>query len=203
MKILLDENLPHALRHEIQGHDVFTVQFMGWSGLKNGELLARAMAAGFGAIIPAGWTKTILFIVLSPIIGLILGFGLMVAVYWLFQRTPPGKVDRIFRVMQLASSAFFSLSHGANDAQKTMGIIVGLLASSNVLFAGETGMLHHLYVPTADHIPAWVEISAYTAIALGTLFGGWRIVHTMSSRITTLRPVGGFCAETGGALSTS
>jgi PiT family inorganic phosphate transporter len=110
-------------------------------------------------------------------------------------------VDRIFRIAQLASAAFFSLSHGANDAQKTMGIIVGLLASSNALFAAETGFLHHLYVPNAQHIPYWVEIGAYTAISFGTLFGGWRIVHTMGSRITKLRPVGGFCAETGGALS--
>jgi PiT family inorganic phosphate transporter len=162
---------------------------------------AAVAKAGFEAIIPSGWTKTLVFIVLSPLIGLVLGFGLMVAVYWIFQRTPPGKVDRIFRVAQLASSAFFSLSHGANDAQKTMGIIVGLLASSKGLFVGETGMLRHLYVTSADHIPYWVEIGAYTAIALGTLFGGWRIVHTMGSRITRLRPVGGFCAETGGALS--
>jgi PiT family inorganic phosphate transporter len=162
---------------------------------------AAVAKAGFGAIIPAGWTKTLVFIVLSPIIGMLLGFGLMVAVYWIFQRTPPGKVDRIFRVAQLASSAFFSLSHGANDAQKTMGIIVGLLASTNSLFAGQAGYLRHLYLPSADHVPPWVEIGAYTAIALGTLFGGWRIVHTMGSRITRLRPVGGFCAETGGALS--
>jgi len=162
---------------------------------------AAVAKAGFGAIIPAGWTKTLVFIVLSPVIGMILGFGLMVAVYWLFHRTPPGKVDRIFRVAQLASAAFFSLSHGANDAQKTMGIIVGLLASSNALFAAETGFLHHFYVPNAQHIPYWVEIGAYTAISFGTLFGGWRIVHTMGSRITKLRPVGGFCAETGGALS--
>ncbi|HEU6452367.1 MAG TPA: anion permease [Gemmatimonadaceae bacterium] len=162
---------------------------------------AAVAKAGFGAIIPAGWTKTLIFIVLSPVIGMLLGFGLMVAVYWLFHRTPPGKVDRIFRVAQLASAAFFSLSHGANDAQKTMGIIVGLLASSNALFAAETGFLHHLYVPNAQHIPYWVEIGAYTAISLGTLFGGWRIVHTMGSRITKLRPVGGFAAETGGALS--
>jgi PiT family inorganic phosphate transporter len=162
---------------------------------------AAVAKAGFGAIIPAGWTKTLIFIVLSPVIGMLLGFGLMVAVYWLFHRTPPGKVDRIFRVAQLASAAFFSLSHGANDAQKTMGIIVGLLASSNAIFAAETGFLHHLYVPNAQHIPYWVEIGAYTAISLGTLFGGWRIVHTMGSRITKLRPVGGFAAETGGALS--
>ena len=162
---------------------------------------AAVAKAGFGSIIVSGWTKTLLFIVLSPVIGMLLGYGLMVAVYWLFHRTPPGKVDRIFRVAQLASAAFFSLSHGANDAQKTMGIIVGLLASSNALFAAETGFLHHLYVPNAQHIPYWVEIGAYTAISLGTLFGGWRIVHTMGSRITKLRPVGGFCAETGGALS--
>ncbi|HWG53723.1 MAG TPA: inorganic phosphate transporter [Gemmatimonadaceae bacterium] len=162
---------------------------------------AAVAKAGFGAIIASGWTKTIVFIVLSPVIGLILGFSLMVAVYWIFHRTPPGKVDRVFRVAQLGSAAFFSLSHGANDAQKTMGIIVGLLASSNALFAHQAGMLHHLYVPAADHIPYWVEICAYTAIALGTAFGGWRIVHTMGSRITKLRPVGGFCAEAGGALS--
>ncbi|HEV2178695.1 MAG TPA: inorganic phosphate transporter, partial [Gemmatimonadaceae bacterium] len=141
------------------------------------------------------------FIVLSPIIGMILGFVLMVAVYWIFSRTPPGRVDRIFRVAQLASSAFFSLSHGANDAQKTMGIIVGLLVATQGYFAHEPGLLHHLYVTHGDTIPHWVEITAYTAIALGTALGGWRIVHTMGSRITRLRPVGGFCAETGGALS--
>jgi len=162
---------------------------------------AAVAKAGFGAIIASGWTKTLVFIVLSPVIGMILGFSLMVMVYWIFHLVPPGKVDRVFRVAQLGSAAFFSLSHGANDAQKTMGIIVGLLASTNALFAHQAGLLHHLYVPAADHIPYWVEICAYTAIALGTLFGGWRIVHTMGTRITKLRPVGGFCAETGGALS--
>lgn len=162
---------------------------------------AAVAKAGFGAIIPAGWTKTLLFIVLSPVIGLILGYVLMVAVYWLFRRTAPGRVDRIFRVSQLASSAFFSLSHGANNAQKTMGIIVGLLVSTQSYFAHQPGILHHLFITRADYIPPWVEIIAYTAIALGTALGGWRIVHTMGSRITRLRPVGGFCAETGGALS--
>jgi PiT family inorganic phosphate transporter len=157
--------------------------------------------AGFGAVIVSGWTKTLIFIVLSPLIGMLLGFGLMVAVSWIFHRTAPGKVDHIFRILQLVSSAFFSLSHGANDAQKTMGIIVGLLVSTNALFASQPGVLSHMYVPNGDHIPYWVEIGAYTAISLGTLFGGWRIVHTMGSRITRLRPVGGFCAETGGALS--
>jgi hypothetical protein len=113
--------------------------------------------AGFGAIIASGWTKTLIFIVLSPLIGFILGFGIMVAVFWLFKRVAPARVDRVFRAAQLASSAFFSLSHGANDAQKTMGIIVGLLVSSNHLFVNETGWMHAMYVPTADTIPFWVD----------------------------------------------
>jgi PiT family inorganic phosphate transporter len=180
-----------------------------WYGLPSssshallGGYAGAAMAkAGFGAIILSGWTKTIIFIVLSPLIGMLLGYALMVAVYWLFRRTSPHKVDGVFRRAQLLSAAFFSLSHGANDAQKTMGIIVGLLVSAQAYFANQTGLLRHLYLTTTDHIPYWVEIGAYTAIALGTLFGGWRIVHTMGSRITKLRPVGGFCAETAGALS--
>lgn len=147
------------------------------------------------------WTETLAFIVLSPVIGMALGFALMVLVYWIFRRTSPARVDRTFRGLQLASSALFSLSHGGNDAQKTMGIIVGLLVSTQALFQGQTGFLHHLYLTNADHVPFWVEVCAYTMISLGTLFGGWRIVHTMGSRITRLRPVGGFCAETGGALS--
>jgi len=162
---------------------------------------AAVAKAGFRAIIFSGWTKTLLFIVLSPLIGMALGFALMVLVMWLFHRVSPYRVDRFFRAAQLASSAFFSLSHGANDAQKTMGIIVGLLVSSQALFAHAGGAMGHLYVTNADHIPYWVEICAYSAIALGTLFGGWRIVYTMGSRITKLRPVGGFCAETAGALS--
>ena len=162
---------------------------------------AAVAKAGFRAIIASGWTKTLIFIVLSPLIGFALGYLLMVLVLWLFHRVTPYKVDRFFRGAQLASSAFFSLSHGANDAQKTMGIVVGLLFSSRALFAGQTGWMANLYVESADHIPYWVEILAYTAIALGTLFGGWRIVHTMGSRITKLRPVGGFCAETAGAMS--
>jgi PiT family inorganic phosphate transporter len=125
----------------------------------------------------------------------------MIAVYWIFQRASPHRVDRVFRVAQLGSSALFSFSHGANDAQKTMGIIAGLLVSSRELFRAQPGLLHHLYLTSAEHIPLWVEISAYIMISLGTLFGGWRIVHTMGSRITRLRPVGGFCAETGGAFA--
>jgi inorganic phosphate transporter, PiT family len=110
-------------------------------------------------------------------------------------------VDRFFRGAQLLSSALFSLSHGANDAQKTMGIIVGLLVASKSVFAGQAGWMHHLYLENGNTIPPWVEIGAYSAISFGTLLGGWRIVHTMGNRITRLRPVGGFCAETGGALS--
>ena len=162
---------------------------------------AAVAKAGFAAIIPSGWTKTLVFIVLSPLIGMLLGYFLMVLVYWLFKRTSPHKVDGVFRRAQLVSAAFFSLSHGANDAQKTMGIIVGLLVSAQTYFARETGVLRHLYLQNTNTIPFWVEIGAYTAIALGTLFGGWRIVHTMGSRITKLRPVGGFCAETAGAIS--
>jgi PiT family inorganic phosphate transporter len=169
--------------------------------LLGGYAGAAVAKAGWASIIWSGWTKTILFIFLSPIIGMLLGFTLMVMVYWLFSRTSPGRVDRVFRLAQIASSGLFSLSHGGNDAQKTMGIIVGLLVSSQSLFATQTGWLHRLYLPSADHVPLWVELIAYTMISLGTLFGGWRIVHTMGTRITRLRPVGGFCAETGGALS--
>ncbi len=169
--------------------------------LLGGYAGAAVAKAGFGSIIVSGWTKTILFIFLSPLIGMVAGFILMTMTYWIFQKTPPHKVDSIFRRLQLLSAALFSLSHGANDAQKTMGIIVGLLVSSSAAFANETGFLHHLHVTNGDHIPLWVEMGAYTAIALGTLFGGWRIVHTMGSRITKLRPVGGFAAETGGAFT--
>jgi PiT family inorganic phosphate transporter len=146
------------------------------------------------------WIQTLSFIVISPVVGLIAGFTLMVIIYWIFQRMAPARVDRFFRVAQLISSASLSLAHGGNDAQKTMGIIVGLLISVKPITATQTGFWHHLYVSN-DSVPLWVKIAAYSAISLGTLFGGWRIVHTMGSRITRLRPVGGFCAETGGALA--
>ncbi len=149
-----------------------------------GGAVARA---GFGAIIPAGWTKTLIFIVLAPTIGLVLGLLLMVAILWLFREAPPGRVDSIFRRVQLLSAAAYSLGHGANDAQKTMGIIAG------VLFAAG-------YLDTFT-IPFWIVLSAHAAIALGTLSGGWRIIHTMGSKITRLQPVGGFAAETAGAVS--
>ncbi len=141
------------------------------------------------------WVRTLTFIVLSPLIGLILGFVLMVAVHWIFRRFTPKRVDSIFRKGQLFSAAAFSLGHGGNDAQKTMGIITAVLTAGGV--AGLT------YGPkgTLPPIPLWVVLSAHAAIALGTLSGGWRIVHTMGSKITKLKPVGGFCAETGAAIT--
>jgi PiT family inorganic phosphate transporter len=163
---------------------------------------AAVAKAGISAILwGAKWIQTLSFIVLSPIVGMLAGSVLMVVVAWIFHRAPAARVNRYFRHLQLVSSAAFSLSHGANDAQKTMGIIMGLLLATNSLFVNETGLLRHFYVAGDDHIPYWVEITAYVAIALGTLFGGWRIVHTMGSRVTKLRPVGGFAAETGGAVA--
>jgi PiT family inorganic phosphate transporter len=148
---------------------------------------AAVAKAGFVAIIPGGWNKTILFIFLSPLIGLVAGLALMTAIFWIFRWTPPSRVDKWFRKLQLLSAAFFSLNHGANDAQKTMGIIAG------VLFAAG-------YMKTFA-IPFWVVLLAHAAIALGTLAGGWRIIHTMGSKITKLQPVSGFAAETGAALA--
>ncbi len=162
---------------------------------------AAIAKAGFGALILPGWFKPILFIVISPLLGMFLALSLTVGLSWLLRAQRPGPLDKVFRRLQLLSAALYSLSHGANDAQKTMGIIVGLLVATKGLFVSETGWLHHLYVPTADRIPLWVEMAAYTAIGLGTALGGWRIVKTMGSRITKLRPFGGFCAETAGGIS--
>jgi len=148
---------------------------------------AAVAKAGFAAVIPSGWTKTIVFIVLSPLLGMTLGLSLMTAIYWLFRWTPPSRVDRWFRRLQLVSAAAFSLNHGANDAQKTMGIIASILFTAKYI--------DHFY------IPFWVILIAHTAIGLGTLAGGWRIIHTMGSKITKLQPVGGFAAETSAALS--
>jgi PiT family inorganic phosphate transporter len=167
-----------------------------------GGLGGAAIAkAGFPALQLGGWIKPILFIFLSPLLGMLLALLLTVGLSWLLHGAHPGPVDRVFRRLQLLSAALYSLSHGANDAQKTMGIIVGLLVSTQPLFVHQTGWLAHLHVPRADHIPLWVELSAYSAIGLGTALGGWRIVKTMGSRITKLRPFGGFCAETAGGLS--
>ena len=152
---------------------------------------AAVIKAGWAAIIVSGWTKTLLFIVLAPMIGMTLGFLLMVVIMWVCSGTAPGRVDHWFRRLQLVSAAAYSLGHGGNDAQKTMGIIAG------ALFAG--GYLN--LVDGKLPIPFWVIMSAHAAIALGTLSGGWRIIHTMGSRITKLAPVGGFAAETAGAIS--
>ncbi len=148
---------------------------------------AAVAKAGWTAIIAGGWTKTLLFIVLSPIIGAVLGFSLMAAVTWIFRKWHPFRLDKAFRQLQLLSAAFFSLNHGGNDAQKTMGVIAGLLVAS--------GHQKEFY------IPFWVAFAAHASIGLGTMFGGWRIVKTMGSKITKLQPLGGFCAETAGALS--
>ena len=170
--------------------------FTWWLGLPTssshaliGGFVGAAIAArGPHSVIVSGITKVVLFIVLSPVIGLALGFLSMLIVMWVFRRWSPHSVDRLFRRLQLASAAAFSLGHGSNDAQKTAGIITALLYSSHLL----TGEFH---------VPMWVVISSYGAIGLGTLMGGWRIVKTMGMNITKLQPVGGFCAETAGSLA--
>lgn len=169
--------------------------------LLGGYAGAAVARAGFSAVIPSGWIKTVAFIVLSPMIGLLLGLGMMTATFWLFRNARPARVDRLFRGLQLASSALFSLSHGANDAQKTMGIIMSLLLASQVAVGQLGGIFSFLRVDNPNDIPMWVKAGAHFAIGMGTLMGGWRIIHTMGSRVTRLRPVGGFCAETGGAMS--
>ncbi len=162
---------------------------------------AAVAKAGFGALLwGKKWIETLSAIVLSPTIGMLMGFLLMVLVLNLFARASAQRSARFFRLAQLTSSALLSVAHGGNDAQKTMGIVVGLLVASQSVFAGQTGWLSHFHLTDLSTVPVWLELSAYTMISLGTLFGGWRIVHTMGTRITKLRPVGGFCAETGGAL---
>jgi PiT family inorganic phosphate transporter len=152
---------------------------------------AAVAKAGFGAIIVSGWTKTLIFIVIAPWIGMTVGLLLMTGSLWMFRRATPRRVDTFFRRMQLLSAAAFSLMHGANDAQKTMGIISGALVTGGFL------QLQDGQLP----IPFWVVLIAHTAIGLGTLSGGWRIIHTMGQRITKLQPIGGFAAETGAALA--
>ena len=145
--------------------------------------------AGTSALISGGLIKTVAFIFISPLLGFVLGSLMMVAVSWLFLRATPSKVDRWFRRLQLASAGAYSLGHGGNDAQKTIGIIWMLLIATG-------------YTSASDALPpTWTIVSCYTAIAAGTMFGGWRIVKTMGQKITKLKPVGGFCAETGGAIT--
>ncbi|MGE3403031.1 MAG: anion permease [Vicinamibacterales bacterium] len=155
--------------------------------LVGGYAGAAIAKAGFGALIASGWTKTLLFIVLAPLIGMALALVLSIITLWIFRGFSPSRVDHWFRRLQLLSAAAYSLGHGGNDAQKTMGIIAG------VLFTGG-------YLSTFE-IPFWVIMAAHAAIALGTLTGGWRIVHTMGSKITKLQPFGGFAAETAGAMT--
>ncbi len=156
---------------------------------------AAVAKAGWAAIIPAGWTKTLAFIVVSPLIGLTAGLVLMVAIYWIFRGATPRHVDHWFRKLQLVSAALFSLNHGANDAQKTMGIIAGVIFAVPAFRPAVTDAEGALF------IPFWIVLLAHAAIGLGTLSGGWRIIHTMGSRITKLQPVNGFAAETGAAAA--
>ena len=155
--------------------------------LIGGMIGATIAKAGTGPLLTPGIVKTATFIIISPLLGLTLGALIMIAVSWICLRTAPQRVDRWFRRLQLVSSALYSIGHGSNDAQKTMGIIWLLLITAGVT--------------TKDHLPSWVIISCYIAIAMGTMFGGWRIVKTMGQKITKLRPIGGFAAETGGAIT--
>ena len=156
--------------------------------LIGGMIGSALVKTGPKALVWKGISKTVTFIFVSPILGLILGLGLGFVVYWLFRKSAPMRVDHIFRKGQLVSAAFYSLGHGGNDAQKTMGIIASLLFSAG--FLGEK-----------FYIPFWVVISCHMAIALGTMFGGWRIVKTMGQKVAKLRPIDGFCAETGAAIT--
>ena len=154
-----------------------------------GGLVGAGMAkAGLGALEWSGISKTLVFIVVSPVLGLLLGFVYMVLLAWIFHCSTPRYVDRLFRKGQLLSAALYSLGHGGNDAQKTAGIIFGILAAANM-------------VGSQDHIPFWVLLLCHIAMGLGTAFGGWRIVKTMGMKITKLKPVGGFAAETAGATT--
>jgi PiT family inorganic phosphate transporter len=156
--------------------------------LIGGIVGAGVAKAGTWALIPAGILKTVAFIFISPLIGLVLAATLLILISWLFRRSTPSRVDRLFRRLQLISSSMYSLGHGGNDAQKTIGIIWMLLIAAGL-------------TRSADPVPVWVVIACYVTIGFGTLFGGWRIVKTMGQRITKIRPVGGFCAEISGSIA--
>ncbi len=157
--------------------------------LIGGIVGAVVSKAGVGALVASGILKTVAFIFLSPLLGFLLGSAMMVAVAWIFRRSRPSGVDKWFRRLQLVSAGAYSLGHGGNDAQKTIGIIWLLLIATGYTSASDASP------------PTWVFVSCYLAIGLGTMFGGWRIVKTMGQKITKLKPVGGFCAETGGAMT--
>ena len=156
--------------------------------LIGGMIGSALVKAGPSALVWKGILKTVSFIFISPVLGLVFGLGLGYLVYWTFRRASPSQVDHIFRKGQLVSAAFYSMGHGGNDAQKTMGIITSLLFSAGLL-------------GTTYHVPFWVVIACYTAIAMGTMFGGWRIVKTMGQKVAKLKPIDGFCAETGAAIT--
>jgi inorganic phosphate transporter, PiT family len=158
-----------------------------------GGAAIAAYGSFFGILKPEGWIKTTIFIVASPLIGMILGWAFMIGVHWIFRKSSPRRVDKFFRRGQLFSAAAYSIGHGGNDAQKTMGIITAALVAGGALAPGAHGK--------SPEIPMWVVLGAQAAIALGTLSGGWRIVKTMGSKITKLKPIGGFSAETAGAIS--
>ena len=171
--------LPTSSSHALLG---------GYAGAGMAKVaLTRGAGRMFTAINPAAMLPTLYFIVIAPILGLILAYAIMTAIHWLFRDSSPRKMDHWFRRLQLVSAAIFSYSHGTNDAQKTMGIITGVLFSTHM-------------IPSLS-VPIWVIFAAHTAIGLGTLSGGWRIVHTMGSRLTKLKPRGGFAAETAAAVS--
>lgn len=154
---------------------------------------AAVAKAGLASLQPEGFLKVVPYIVIAPLVGMILGRGMMLLINWLFRDSTPRKVDHVFRRGQLVSASIFSFSHGMNDAQKTMGIIVALLISTN-----------YMALPAAGgkvHVPLWIILSCHAAIAFGTYMGGWRIVKTLGMRLTKLHPVGGFCAETGGGVT--
>ena len=154
-----------------------------------GGLIGAAIAkAGPGSLITSGVVKVVSFILISPLLGMVLGSLMMILVSWIFRRSTPRRVDSWSRKLQLISASAYALGHGGNDAQKTIGIIWMLLISA--------GMVH-----TGEHVPYWVVVACYSAIGLGTIFGGWRIIKLMGQKITKLRPVGGFCAQTGGAAT--
>jgi PiT family inorganic phosphate transporter len=157
--------------------------------LMGGLIGAALIKTGTGSLVWSGIIKTVAFIIISPLLGMFLGLVNGVAVHWIFRRAVPSKVDHLFRKGQLLSAAFYSLGHGGNDAQKTMGIIAGLMVSAGYM------------AKDFKEIPIWIVLSCHSAIALGTMFGGWRIVKTMGQKVAKLRPVDGFCAEFGAATS--
>ena len=187
---------PHVVFGALIGAIVWNA-ITWWYGLPSssshaliGGIIGAVVAkGGVGKLIGAGIWKTVVFIFVSPLLGLVLGALMMVAISWIFRHTAPLRVDRWFKRLQLVSASLYSLGHGGNDAQKTIGIIWMLLAAAGMLAVD------------AKSPPAWVIAGCYLAMGLGTMFGGWRIVKTMGQRLTKLRPVGGFCAETGGALT--